>query len=121
VKQSELKHYRERLMAMSARLRAEVADLDEAIANGGGDPADLTRLPTHEADRDSETLEVDETLERNQVALLNAVEAALARIETKTFGVCQGCGGSVAKERLDAIPYAALCIDCERTREKGAR
>jgi DnaK suppressor protein len=51
--------------------------------------------------------------ERNRQHLAQ-VEAALARIDAGTFGTCTSCGRPIAKERLEAIPWAALCIDCQR-------
>lgn len=41
-------------------------------------------------------------------------DAALARIDAGTFGLCTACGGPIAEARLDALPWAALCIDCQR-------
>ena len=46
---------------------------------------------------------------------LEAVDAALARVAAGTYGRCTSCGGVIADERLDALPWAALCIDCQRT------
>ncbi len=43
---------------------------------------------------------------------LRMIEAALGRIEGNTYGTCTGCGGQVGEERLTALPYASLCIDC---------
>lgn len=45
---------------------------------------------------------------------LAAVEAALARIEAGTYGRCTACHQPIASDRLDALPWAALCIDCQR-------
>jgi len=44
-----------------------------------------------------------------------AVDAALARLEAGTYGACTACGRAIAPERLEALPSAALCIDCQRT------
>lgn len=115
-----LARYRERLVAMAVRLRSEVDELDGAIADDGNDPGDLSHLPTHAADRDVEELEVNEAMEHNQVALLNAVEAALGRMAGGSFGSCDECGRSIPVQRLDAAPYAALCLDCQRGQESVA-
>jgi len=40
------------------------------------------------------------------------VERALARLEDGSYGVCTDCGDDIAKERLEALPAAALCFDC---------
>ena len=43
-----------------------------------------------------------------------AVDAALARLDAGTYGTCTSCGGPIGAERLEALPAAALCIDCQR-------
>ncbi|HEX3264811.1 MAG TPA: TraR/DksA C4-type zinc finger protein [Candidatus Limnocylindrales bacterium] len=52
---------------------------------------------------------------RTELAL---VEGALRRLDEGTYGACTSCGNPIAPERLEAIPWAPLCIDCAR---KGAR
>jgi DnaK suppressor protein len=42
------------------------------------------------------------------------VDAALGRIGAGTFGLCASCGDPIADARLEALPWAALCIDCQR-------
>jgi RNA polymerase-binding transcription factor DksA len=44
---------------------------------------------------------------------------ALDRIEDGTFGKCVRCGRQIAEERLEAIPYATRCIDCQRLAERA--
>jgi DnaK suppressor protein len=46
--------------------------------------------------------------------LLEAVDAALARLDAGTYGACTSCGKGIGAERLQALPPAALCIDCQR-------
>jgi RNA polymerase-binding protein DksA len=45
---------------------------------------------------------------------LAAVDAALIRLDDGTYGTCVRCGRPIAPERLDALPWAAYCIDCQR-------
>jgi DnaK suppressor protein len=56
--------------------------------------------------------------DRNQQHLAQ-VEAALERLVAGTYGACASCGRSIVPERLEAIPWAALCIDCQRTAGRG--
>jgi RNA polymerase-binding protein DksA len=58
--------------------------------------------------------EIDYTLEENSEHVLSEIDAALARIEAGTYGVCINCGKPIAEERLAAIPWATYCIDCKR-------
>ena len=46
---------------------------------------------------------------------LAAIDAALARVDAGTYGLCISCHGPIGAERLDALPSAALCIDCQRS------
>ena len=51
---------------------------------------------------------------------LKAIDAALDRIANGTFGTCTRCGQPIAKERLDAVPYAPLCQECVAELRAGA-
>ena len=62
--------------------------------------------------------ELDSTLEENSEHVLAAIDAALARIDGGTYGTCESCGGSIDPERLEAIPYATLCIECKRKTDR---
>ncbi len=42
------------------------------------------------------------------------VEEALARLDDGTYGTCRSCGNLIAVDRLEAIPWAATCIECAR-------
>jgi DnaK suppressor protein len=50
---------------------------------------------------------------------LEHVEAALARLADGSFGACLRCGRPIAPERLEALPWAAYCIDCQRIVGRG--
>ena len=52
---------------------------------------------------------------------LALVDAALARLDDGTFGTCLNCGRPIAPGRLEALPWAAHCIDCQATLDKGRR
>jgi len=49
---------------------------------------------------------------------LEQVEAALERIENGMFGKCNNCGNDISIDRLEALPYAELCIECQEKQEK---
>lgn len=54
--------------------------------------------------------------ERNQ---LLAVDAALERIEEGSYGKCINCGKDIGEKRLEAVPWARYCIDCQEMAEQG--
>jgi DnaK suppressor protein len=75
----------------------------------------------HIADSATETFmrELDEGLEENAEHLLDEVETALRRIADGTYGTCRVCGRPIPEERLEAVPWATLCIDDKRALERG--
>ncbi len=77
-------------------------------------------MDDHIADTASETFmrELDEGLEANAEHLLFEIEAALGRIEDGTFGICIECGRPIDAERLEAVPYAKLCLEHKRAQER---
>jgi RNA polymerase-binding transcription factor len=60
-----------------------------------------------------------EVLNRETV-LFRQVSEALERIETGTYGVCLHCGETITEKRLTALPWAALCLNCQEAADSGA-
>ncbi len=56
-----------------------------------------------------------ETLSGLQAAQLDQIERALARIDEGTYGTCESCGGSIPAARLEVMPSATTCVDCQAT------
>jgi DnaK suppressor protein len=54
--------------------------------------------------------------ERNTLQL---VDEALVRLGAKNFGVCATCDGEMEKKRLEAVPWAKLCLTCQEKQEQG--
>lgn len=44
--------------------------------------------------------------------VLGEIDAAFGRVESGTYGICQGCGGRVPEERLEILPYTRHCVGC---------
>jgi RNA polymerase-binding protein DksA len=53
--------------------------------------------------------------------LIEAVDAALARLAAGTYGICVACGKPISAARLEALPAAAQCIDCQKKTPAGRR
>jgi RNA polymerase-binding protein DksA len=75
----------------------------------------------HLAETASATLgrEIDYTLGDNAEQVLSEIDAALQRIDDRTYGICFNCGNEIPQARLEANPWASLCIDCKRKAEGG--
>lgn len=63
--------------------------------------------------------EIDYTLGENSESVLAEIDAALARIDEGTYGICTNCGEEIPLARLEAYPWASLCIGCKRKDEAG--
>lgn len=52
---------------------------------------------------------------------IQEIDQALKKIEEKTYGYCEECGKFIGKERLNALPFVSLCVDCKRQQERQER
>ena len=118
---ADLKVYKEQLLALRARLRGDVHKMAESALKKNRTEAngDLSLMPIHMADLGSDNFEQEFTLSLMETdeEMLSAIEAALERLEEGTYGSCEDCGAKIPKARLDAIPYATLCVRCASQRE----
>lgn len=106
---------RERVEKALANLRDEhPGSLDEEI-----DELSYSS-DNHLADTATATLgrEIDYTLGENSGEVLARIDGALKRIDEGTYGTCESCGREIATDRLEAYPWASLCIDCKREAER---
>jgi len=58
-------------------------------------------------------------LSDNERITLDQIEAALRKIDKGTYGICESCQKPIAKARLDALPFARYCIDCQNSAESA--
>ena len=70
---------------------------------------------------DAEHHEISSQLAQVESAELAQIDIALQRLRTGDYGVCDDCGRSIPLARLQALPYATLCIKCQGGREVGWR
>ena len=121
---SEIEHYRQALLALARRITGDVSDLSgEALRRMGGEASgNLSNTPLHLADLGTDNYEQEVTLSllENEDQTLEAIRAAMERIEKGTFGSCERCHKEISRERLKAIPYASLCVECARQTENPA-
>lgn len=118
----ELEEFRRLLEAERDRLAEELEAIEEHLpeveqisldASGGYDE-DL-------ADVASDTFEREKgiAIENSVQDMLQQVEEALGRIDDGTYGACELCGQSIHPDRLRALPYARLCINCKAREEQA--
>ncbi len=59
------------------------------------------------------------SLSSSEREMLQDVDEALGRIDKRSFGVCVVCEEEMDKKRLEAVPWAKRCIDCQEKQESG--
>ena len=109
---------REKLLALRARLRGDVTQMEDDALNK--DHSKTTSMPNHMAELGSDNFDRELTLSLvgTENEALDQIEAAIERIEDGSYGQCEECGGKIPKSRLEAIPYVALCVRCASQQEK---
>jgi DnaK suppressor protein len=114
--------FKQQLLARRAELQAQISALRggnvgrvEASAAHFGD-----REPDSRAQTETER-ELEFTLDARESAELDAVDAALQRIASGTYGVCIDCGGGIAAPRLHAAPETLRCVGCQAQFEQHPR
>ena len=112
--------HRERLLALRARLQGDTTQMEDNALNK--DHNKTTSMPNHMAELGSGNFDQELTLSLlgSEKDALDQIEAAIERIEDGSYGRCEECGGKIPKSRLEAIPYAALCVQCASQQETGA-
>ncbi len=80
------------------------------------DPKDLADIAADDIDR--KTLEA---LNEQEIKRLRLIDSAVSRVRNGRYGVCMRCGKKIARERLEAIPYALMCIECKNSEERRNR
>ncbi|MCF7928514.1 MAG: TraR/DksA family transcriptional regulator [Spirochaetales bacterium] len=80
------------------------------------DPKDFADIAADDIDK--KTLEA---LGSAEIKRLRLIDSAMARIENGKYGYCMSCGKKIPKERLEAIPYALMCVACKSSEERRNR
>lgn len=116
----DTEHFKQRLLAERQRAQEALAYLHDENEGQLEDDREEIQSDNHPGDMATSTFdrELDYTLEENVERALGEIDAALKRIEDGTYGICVNGGEQIPVERLEAIPWATLCIDCKRLQER---
>ena len=82
----------------------------------GMDPKDFADIASDDIDR-----KMIEAIGTQELKRLRLIDSTLTRIEQGKYGLCMRCGKKIPKDRLEAIPYALMCIECKSTDERQTR
>ena len=97
----------DKLIAANAEFRAIVEEMD---------PKDFADVASDDVDR-----KMLEALGSQDLKRMRSIESAIIRIQQGRYGSCMKCSKRIPQERLAAIPYAVLCIECQKDEERRNR
>lgn len=121
----ELDKFRRMLLEKRAELVGDVTHMEnEALGKNRSDASgDLSLMPIHMADIGTDNYEQEFTLGlvANERDVVREIDAALARIEQGTFGICLATLKPIAKTRLQIKPWACYCVEYERSQESNGK
>jgi len=115
-----ISEFKKRLLEERARLKASLERMDtrgDELVDAGAEESDFDDAASDAA---IETLDrgTDMALEENLRSLLEEIEAALEKIAKGSYGICDNCGANIKLIRLDRIPYATMCVECQQRMER---
>ncbi|GAB6138575.1 TraR/DksA C4-type zinc finger protein [Halanaerobaculum tunisiense] len=113
-------HYRQKLLQERKRILNQLANFAEKGYEGLTNDqrystGELSKYDNHPADTSNATFEREKDLglKDNAQVILAMIDDALEEIETGQYGLCDYCGEEINSQRLDAIPYSTVCIECK--------
>lgn len=116
----ELEVFKKVIMEKIELAKREYDQMMDVLMNRGGNGVDDTQ-PTYkilEEGSATQTKEELTTMAVRQQKFIQGLQAALVRIENKTYGVCRVTGKLIPKERLMAVPHATLSIEAKQMKDR---
>lgn len=116
----ELAEFKQLILDKIALAKRDYEQMMDVLMNRGGNDVDDTS-PTYkilEEGSATQTKEELTTMAVRQQKFIQGLQAALVRIENKTYGVCRVTGKLIPKERLRAVPHATLSIEAKQMKDR---
>ena len=118
---AKLEHFEELLIMKREEEIEQLMDLEKRFGQTQKEASnDLSAYPLHIADlaTDTEVKETESMLISSYGNVLADIDRALKKIYSGEYGKCEKCGKEIGEKRLEAIPWAKLCIECKRQEEE---
>jgi len=114
----EMKLLHSQLLKERQRLLAELSEISRMRTENGqreGNPFGKREDDATEIFELEKKLAIEKQIKNN----LDMIEHALEKYETGTYGLCDVCGQAIEPARLEALPYASLCLGCKSKQKKN--
>lgn len=115
----ELKEFKEIILDKLEKALADYEMYKNSLTQSDGNDTQDTSPTFKVLEEGAATLSKEEAgkLAQRQLKFIQHLQAALVRIENKTYGICRETGKLIAKERLRAVPHATLSIDAKKSQK----
>ena len=114
----ELEEFKQIILSKLELAKRDYQQMMDTLSNKNGNDVDDT-MPTYKILEEGSMMQTKEeltTMAARQQKFIQALQAALVRIENKTYGICRVTGKLIPKERLRAVPHATLSIEAKQAR-----
>jgi len=117
----DLEYFKDLLLKKGSDIKHTIDTMEANDTSRQGEmyPTELSNYDNHPAEMATELfqIEMNTALKVHEESILREIHDALRRIDEGTYGKCAFCGKEIDRERLEAIPYAKLCIKCEESKK----
>ena len=120
----QIKQFRQLLITERVKLAEEIKSIARDVSTTPRDASgDLSAYTVHMADMAADTYERELSMNivSSEQEILYQIDDALKRLDDGSFGLCQQCNQPITMSRLRAVPYASLCIACQRSKEQKTK
>ncbi|MBR5610674.1 MAG: TraR/DksA C4-type zinc finger protein [Bacteroidales bacterium] len=116
----ELQEFKELILQKLEKARDDYAHLKAAVTHSTSNDTEDTSPTFKVLEEGASALSKEESgqLAQRQAKFIQSLEAALIRIENKTYGVCRETGKLIPKERLKLVPHATLSVEAKLNSNK---
>ena len=119
MEKKKIQHFKEKLISEQVRVLELIEQMKQnGVVNSNSEMAsELSFYDNHPSDLATELFDKEKgiALKKNEISILNKIEDALTSIENQTYGKCASCGNDIKLQRLEVMPYATNCLECEKS------
>ena len=116
----ELAEFKQIILNKLELAQRDYQQMMDTLTNRGGNDVEDT-MPTYKVLEEGSMTQTKEeltTMVARQQKFIQGLQAALVRIENKTYGICRVTGKLIPKERLRAVPHATLSIEAKQMKDR---
>ncbi|MBU3111830.1 TraR/DksA C4-type zinc finger protein [Clostridium lacusfryxellense] len=119
MEKKRLNHFKEKLISEQLRVLNLIDQMKQnGVINSNSEMAsELSFYDNHPSDLATELFDKEKglALKGNEISILNKIGDSLKSIENGSYGKCASCGNDITLQRLEFIPYAENCLECQKS------